>query len=78
MSKAILVVDIPKSCGSCEITNCRYYGSNFECREENCPLKEVPEKFEIYGMRYKGKYPVPSYRIGWNDCIDTILEESNE
>lgn len=55
--------------------------SNFAIkRHDKCPLKEVPDKFEIYGIRYKGKNPVPSYRIGWNACIDEILKgcESDE
>ena len=47
-------------------------------RHYHCPLKEVPEKFEIYGIRYKGKNPVPSYRIGWNACIDEILKGCEE
>jgi len=40
----------------------------------NCPLREIPEKMEI-----DGKCPqpgqLPSYRIGWNDCIDKILRQ---
>lgn len=41
-----------------------------------CPLKEIPKKMEVCG-----KYPqpdgiVPSYKIGFNACIDEILKES--
>ena len=38
-----------------------------------CPLKPMPEKMQVCG-----KYPqpdgiVPSYKIGYNACIDEIL-----
>ena len=38
-----------------------------------CPLKPMPEKMQVCG-----KYPhpdgiVPSYKIGWNACIDKIM-----
>ena len=71
-------------CRLMEVLNngcCRLSVNNFiRKRHDKCPLKEVPEKFEIYGIRYKGKNPVPSYRIGWNNCIDEILKgcESDE
>lgn len=39
-----------------------------------CPIKPLPKK-----MKVCGKYPqpdgiVPSYKIGWNKCIDEILK----
>lgn len=88
MSKAIVVIDMPESCDMCDFVDdsvstqlwCRLPGYGYEvtdyiaCRPEECPLRELPRK-----MRVCGKYPqedgiVPSYKIGWNACIDTILE----
>ena len=39
-----------------------------------CPLRELPEK-----MKVCGKYPqpdriAPSYKVGWNACLDEILK----
>ena len=77
MSKAILVMDMPKNCLNCPLAdwaNCRitkkcntgYY------RPDSCPLRPMPEKKEVCG-----KYPqpdgiTPSYKIGYNACIDEI------
>ena len=40
-----------------------------------CPLLELPEK-----MKVCGKYPqpdgiTPSYKVGWNACLDEILKD---
>ena len=47
-------------------------------KPEWCPLVPIPEKMEICG-----KYPqpdgiVPSYKIGWNKCIDAIVGQRSE
>ena len=44
------------------------------CRPDWCPLRELPEK-----MKVCGKYPqpdriAPSYKVGWNACLDEILK----
>lgn len=44
-----------------------------------CPLKPLPEKMKVTGL-YNGEYfkaggKPPSYKIGWNKCIDEITEE---
>lgn len=41
-----------------------------------CPLKPLPEKMKVTGI-YNYAYleaggKPPSYKIGWNDCIDEI------
>ena len=41
-----------------------------------CPLQPLPEKMKVTGL-YNGEYfkaggKLPSYKIGWNDCIDEI------
>lgn len=43
-----------------------------------CPLRELPEK-----MKVCGKYPqpdgiTPSYKVGWNACLDKISEGCDE
>lgn len=48
----------------------------------NCPLRELPEKMEVcgtYNTDYyaKGGKP-PSYKVGWNACIDAITGDSHE
>lgn len=85
-NKAILVIDIPENCLKCPMLNgadecilqdedANFLADTFNQLREGCPLKELPEKMEVCG-----KYPqedgiAPSYKIGWNDCIDTILKE---
>lgn len=46
-------------------------------RPDWCPLKEVPEKMNVCG-----KYPqkdgiTPSYKLGYNACIEDILKEGD-
>lgn len=87
MAKAILVMDMPKSCGKCEF--CRETGEDRHVCEQKvykgrciridyvvenymyekptwCPLREVPQKMEPYGMS-------DGIAIGYNACIDEIL-----
>ena len=89
MSKAILVIDMPKCCDECNLhyeRDCADYCSigneyidiNVSKRKPDwCPLKEVPEKKEreIVQETYNGGY---SHGIvyGWNACIDKILKGS--
>lgn len=84
MRKAVLVMDMPKSCFSCNMCN-----SNDECilQDENanfkasdsweelrkgCPLRELPKKKEadIYTTAYD-----KATMIGYNACIDELLKE---
>lgn len=44
------------------------------CRPEFCPLRELPEKMEVCGKYPQPGKPVPSYRFGWNACLDEILK----
>lgn len=53
-----------------------YYGFESKSRPDWCPLKPLPEKMKVTGL-YNGEYfkaggKLPSYKIGWNDCIDEI------
>ena len=72
MSKAILVLDMPKNCLNCPLAdwaNCRItkgvHTGYF--RPDNCPLRDIPEKQE--------DLPANVYRDGWNACIDRILRD---
>lgn len=44
------------------------------CRPDWCPLRELPEKMEVCGKYSQPGKPVPSYRFGWNACLDEILK----
>ena len=93
MAKAVLVMDMPESCGECPF--CR--GLN-ECKVKKylvrdrlftiftvdaqimeggkpswCPLRELPEKIPESKSEYE-KVTTSIKRIGWNECLDTILE----
>lgn len=72
--------------GCCELAECldsdmrliteEHYDYESESRPEWCPLKPLPEKMKVTGL-YNGEYfkaggKPPSYKIGWNDCIDEI------
>ncbi len=79
MSKGYILVDVPKSCRDCEffgfvcrITNekCEYY--NEDGRPDWCPIRELPKKMEVCGRYPQPGEPVPSYRIGWNKCIEQM------
>lgn len=89
--KAILVIDMPESCLKCPLlyggdecilqdTDTNFSDITWDELREGCPLKELPKKMEVCG-----KYPQedginPSYKIGWNACIDEIVKagENNE
>ena len=84
MSKAILVMDMPSSCVKCPMLNGRdecilqdedknFNADTWEDLKSNCPLKKVPQKKRDTSIiNYK------RYVQGWNDCIDRILEGSEE
>lgn len=83
MSKAVLVIDMPKNCADCPM--------NFDdepvywCCVRNkvippdlfkpdwCPLKEMPE---ILVHEPGESVCVSRYKIGWNRCINTISGNS--
>lgn len=90
MSKVMLITDKPNACIDCPVhfaddrmvwcgkEKKEILAEDFETfKPDWCPLKDVPEK-----MKVCGKYPqpdgiVPSYKIGFNACIDEILKESD-
>ena len=91
MSKAILVIDMPKCCVECNIFNFSEYlccGMKVTAKEINtipflCPLKEIPQKKTKLKGRGKDhcEYSLLEqleYMKGFNDCIDEILGEEND
>ena len=87
MSKAVFVMDMPECCADCP---CSFFERdnpilNLICgvtqedaynvgKPDWCPLRELPEKMEVCGKYPQPGKPVPSYRFGWNACLDEILK----
>ena len=83
MNKAILVIDMPDSCGECPI-HASYADSAFSIREywcaamgedvnpknkpDWCPLKPAPEKQEIWYDDEKS-----DWERGYNNCVREIV-----
>ena len=78
--------------GCCELAECldsdmrliteEHYDYESESRPDWCPLQPLPEKMKVTGL-YNGEYfkaggKLPSYKIGWNDCIDEITGGSSD
>lgn len=86
MSKAVLVMDIPECCADCP---CSFFERdnpilNLICgvtqedaynvgKPDWCPLRELPEKIPESKSGYE-KVTTSVKRIGWNECLDAILE----
>lgn len=83
--KAILVIDMPNSCIECTCSDfnkqnvCQILVKPIDDETEGldgkpdwCPLKPVPEKQIYYTLN---DYDNASMD-GWNECIDTILGET--
>lgn len=75
--------------GYCELADCLDYDvilmteEHYDCESKSkpvwCPLKPLPEKMEMIG-KYNQEYfqkggKMPSYKAGWNACIDEIIGE---
>lgn len=88
MKKAVIVIDMPEDCEDCsqEYDGRCYHehpcGREIKegCKKPDwCPLRPLPERF--YGDY--GRYPQPdgippSYKVGWNACLDAITGEQDE
>ena len=73
--KAILVIDMPKSCDECPLV------VNDECMKERknnkpkaCPLRPMPQKREN-NEEWLNEYHRDDYADGYNRCIDEIMGE---
>lgn len=89
MNKAILVIDMPSCCYECfslddsgDYPRCRITdeqrGYTFRIREQKmdkCPLKLLPEKYEIDKSKCSDPFYQFEFEYGYNQCIDEILGE---
>lgn len=86
MSKAVLIMDMPECCADCQLADddpsglyCvpadKYYDGeeSTEDRASFCPLRELPEKIPDLEHGYEN-VEKSIIRIGWNACLDMILE----
>lgn len=80
MAKAILIMDMPDYCNDCYAMHMSLSGRFCRAAEESlpvkaerpdwCPLRELPEKKELYLSINNQK----GYCDGWNACLDKILK----
>lgn len=89
MSKAILIIDMPECCSECKFLNDNYdypecivtgetRGYMFKTREmrmDRCPLRPVPEKYEIDRSKCSDPFYDFGFEYGYNQCIYEILGE---
>ena len=87
--KAILVIDMPKSCNKCKLkthrfgftTNKMKVGCKFKGDILTDVLSDRPNWCPLKPMPSKYELTTEKgnrYAVGWNDCIDEILGEENE
>lgn len=86
MKKAVLLMNVPEKCLDCNLCvldmdgsiSC-YYNKREICsnvgennsRPEWCPLRPLPDRKEITET-YKWEDRLPSFKCGWNWCLDKI------
>lgn len=86
MKKAFFIIDMPVSCGRCDL---QQFGichaakisiagtpKDLKRRPEWCPLRELPEKKErlVATNDYDGGYS-HGFTHGYNACIDELTKE---
>lgn len=89
MAKAVLVMDMPEDYTMCKFWNskddeCYATGveelslNSEEAKPDWCPLRKLPERMEVCGTYNAAYYAkggkMPSYKTGWNACLDEILK----
>ena len=88
MNKGIIVVDeMPGNCRNIrgDENGCPYGGMVCQITKEDvmehvnnrtkpdwCPIKKLPDRWEVCGRYPQPGKPEPSYRIGWNACLNEI------
>ena len=86
MKKAVLLMDVPEKCLDCNLCvldmdgsiSC-YYNKREICsnvgennsRPNWCQLRPLPDRKEITET-YKWEDRLPSFKCGWNWCLDEI------
>lgn len=78
MSKAVLVMDMPKDCYECKLQdwlNCRIAKkcNTSNSRPDWCPLRELPKKKPTIGK--ESENDILCMNAGYNACIDELLGE---
>ena len=72
-TKAILVIDMPKSCAECTLNCDGLCGAEQEpVHSIGCPLKPLPRRkygFEVNGLRPSDQILIQS---GWNACLEEL------
>lgn len=63
----------------CPLADDYYDGTDStEDKASWCPLRELPERMEVCGTYNAAYYAkggkMPSYKTGWNACLDEILK----
>jgi len=89
MSKSVLVIDTPSSCGECILYtgySCHVYTRPIHCpcntKPDWCPLSSLPERMNLRQYVENGALDMDGilnyqYAQGWNDCIEEILKGEN-
>ena len=88
MSKAVLVMDMPESCRTCDLrvigsvnfctgTDCREIDQmkiiNEDIKPDWCPLRPMPEKKQLSGDIHNVQSMAAEIAAAsWNACIDAI------
>lgn len=87
MAKAVLVIDMPESCGQCNFTDfgadgiltCICIDDYMELEDDMdkrrpdwCPLRELPEHKRTIGTESESNQTLMN--AGYNACLDDILE----
>ena len=85
MKKAVIVIEMPKSCWECPVVDGEYGDCQLlnkqicddDKRMEDCPLRPLPEKWEIQPYNSQSRV---DWKIGYNNCLDDIqgIEDKNE
>ena len=75
--KAILIVDMPKSCGQCPCVSFKI--NKFECQwryidnpdivQDWCPLKPLPKSIVWFE---NGNVDWQMFATGWNACLERL------
>ena len=79
-----MVIDMPEKCAWCPLGRLFGIEGAAECRAVErvnrdcestpdwCPLRPAPQKMQVCGKYPQSDGIVPSYKIGWNACVDAI------
>ena len=89
MSKSILVIDMPEYCAECPCSDdcvevCGAIDKpiteiNGECEKPDwCPFQNIPNKKKVCGRYPQPDRIEPSWKIGYNACIDDILKGADD